>query len=260
MSRKGRESSPHLALIALLLCTYLLAAAEPLAAAATLSVHAGFSPDRLNAPTNLALTASFAPAEITPPPVRRFTLYAPAGMTVDTRGAGTCAAATLERLGPSGCPENSRAGFGGGVGVVQLPAETIHERYTLDFFFAAKTSGHLRLLVYANATLPIGVSLVLSARQIFAPAPYGLAFTVEVPPIATFPGAPDASIESAFVTVGSSNVAYYEQVGGKRKLVPLRGLVVPKHCPRGGFPTAGAVDFADGSSLLVKETIPCPHH
>jgi hypothetical protein len=115
------------------------------------------------------------------------------------------------------------------------------------------------LLVYASALAPIAVELVLVAKQIPAPKPYGLGFSVEVPPVSTIPGAADASIESAFVTVGGPNVAYYESVAGKRTLVHLRGLVVPKHCPNGGFLTEGTVDFADGTTLTVNPTIPCPH-
>ena len=53
-------------------------------------------------------------------------------------------------------------------------------------------------------------------------------------------------------------VAYYESVAGKRKLVHLKGLVVPGRCPAGGFPTAGTVDFQDGSTLTVNSSIPCP--
>jgi hypothetical protein len=36
-------------------------------------------------------------------------------------------------------------------------------------------------------------------------------------------------------------------------------MVVPKTCPRGGFPVDGIVEFADNSTLTVKPTIPCPH-
>jgi hypothetical protein len=103
------------------------------------------------------------------------------------------------------------------------------------------------------------VEFVLVARQVPAPKPYGLGFTVEVPPISTFPGASDASIESAFVTVGGPNIAYYESVRGKRTLVRLKGIVVPKRCPSGGFPAEGTVDFTDGTTLTVNPTIPCPH-
>lgn len=226
----------------------------------TLAVHASFSPDQLGASTNLSLTASFLSSTGNPPsPIRKFVLYAPAGIEIDLHGAGTCAPVTLERRGPSGCPVDSRAGFGGGVGVLELPKETIHAPYTLDFFFAPEQRGRLRLLIYASALAPVGVQFVLVARQIPAPRPYGLGFSVEVPPISTFPGAPDASIESAFVTVGGANVAYYESVHGHRTLVHLRGMAVPKHCPSGGFPAEGTVDFADGATLTVNPTIPCPH-
>jgi hypothetical protein len=227
-----------------------------------LIVHASFTPDAPSASTNLSLTASFASGDgdgVPPSPITKFTLYAPAGIGIDTRGAGTCAEAALEQHGPGACPADSRAGFGGGVGVLALPSETIHEPYTLDFFFASKTRGHLRLLVYASAIAPVSVALVVVAKQVPAPPPYGLGFSVEVPPISTFPGAPDASLESAFVTVGGANVAYYEPVAGRRKLVHVKGLLVPKRCPSTGFPAEGIVDFANGSTTIVNSTIPCPH-
>lgn len=226
----------------------------------TLAVHAGFSPDRLGAPTNLSLTAGFLSSTGLPPsPVTRFTLYAPAGIAIDTRGAGTCSQTVLQQRGPTGCPADSRAGFGGGVGALELPAETIHEPYTLDFFFANSASGSLRLLIYASAVAPVSVELVVVARQIPAPPPYGFGFSVEVPPITALPGAPNASIESAFVTLGAPNVAYYESVHGRRELVDLKGITVPRRCPAGGFPTEGIVDFADGTTLTSNPRIPCPH-
>ncbi len=248
----------RIALAVIAVCVCLTAAAVAWAGA-TLSLHASFTPDRLGAPANLALTASLLSGTGgAPSPVTRFKLYAPAGLGVDARGAGTCAAETLQRIGPSGCPEDSRAGFGGGVGVLELPNETIHASYTLDLFFASKKRGHLRLLIYAHAAAPIGVELVVVATQIPAPKPYGLGFSVEVPPISTFPGASNASIESVFVTAGAPNVAYYEPVHGKRTLVHLRGIVVPKRCPSGGFPTKGIVEFTNGSTLTVNSAIPCP--
>ncbi len=245
-------------LVSLALCTFLLLAAIAWAGE-TLTVHARFTPDKLGTSTNLSLTANFSStAGGAPSPVRKFTLYAPAGMGVDTRGAVTCAPATLEKAGPSGCPQDSRVGFGGGVGLVELPRETIREPYTLEFFFAPKSHGHLVFLVYASAVAPVAVELVVVARQVPAPKRYGLGFSVEVPPISTFPGAPDASIESVYATLGAANVAYYENVHGKSKLVHIRGMVVPKSCPAGGFASEGTIDFADGSTLTVNPTIPCP--
>jgi hypothetical protein len=249
--------------VTLLTCACLMLAAVAWAAQGptgqALTLHASFSPDKLGASTNLSLNAKLLSSSTAPPPpIAKFILYAPAGLGIDTRGAGTCAVAVLKQSGPRGCPTNSRAGFGGGMAALELPNETIHAPYTLDFFFAPKENGHLRLLVYASALIPAGVEFVLVAKEIPAPKPYGLGFSVEVPPISSFPGAPDASIESAFVTVGGAHVAYYESVHGRQTLVHLKGLVVPRRCPNAGFPTEGKVDFADGTTLTVNPTIPCP--
>ena len=95
------------------------------------------------------------------------------------------------------------------------------------------------MLVYASALSPVGVELVLVAKQIPAPKPYGLGFSVEVPPVSTIPGASYASVESAFVTLGAPNVAYYKTVHGKKTLVHLRGWSYPRRAPSAGFPQRG---------------------
>jgi hypothetical protein len=226
----------------------------------TLTVHEAFTPDELGAPTNLSIAAQFASSTGGPPsPITKLVLYAPAGLGIDARGASTCNEATLRLHGPSGCPATSRVGFGGGVGMIELPKQVIRERFTIDFFFAPREHGHLALLAYANAVSPVLVELTVIAKEVPAPKPYGLGFSVEIPPISTIPGATLASVESAFATFGSPDVAYYETVHGKRTLVHIKGVVVPKTCPSGGFPTEGKIDFADGSALTVNPTIPCPH-
>jgi hypothetical protein len=66
-------------------------------------------------------------------------------------------------------------------------------------------------------------------------------------------------VESAFLTFGSKNVAYYGMVHGKRKLLHVKGIVIPKTCPHGGFPVQGDIAFADGTTTTANATIPCPH-
>lgn len=244
---------------AILTCACLLLAAVAWATD-TLTVNEAFTPDKLGAPTNLSITAQFSSTTGGPPsPITKLTLYAPAGLGVDAHGTGTCVEATLRLRGPQGCPVNSRVGFGGGVGLIELPKQVIRERFTIDFFFAPREHGHLALLAYASAVAPVAVEITVIAKEVPAPKPYGLGFSVEIPPITTIPGATLASVESAYATFGSPNVAYYETVHGKRTLVHLKGVVVPKICPPGGFPTEGKIDFADGSTLTVNPTIPCPH-
>lgn len=246
-------------LAALLVCTCLVAAAVAWGAE-TLTVKANFAPDKLGAPTNLSVTGKFASTTGGPPsPITNLTAYLPAGVEIDSTGAGTCTAAKLEASGPSGCPADSRVGFGGGVGLIELAREIIHEPYTLDFFFGPRENGHLAILAYVQAFTPASFELVLVAKEIQAPKPYGLGFSVDVPPIPTLPEASNASVESAFLTFGAKDVAYYKTIHGKRRLLHVRGVVVPKACPRGGFPLKATVSFADGSALTIDPTIACPH-
>jgi hypothetical protein len=246
-------------LAALLVCACLAMAAVAWGAE-TLTVHESFSPDKLGASTNVSITGKFASTTSSPPsPITNITAELPAGMEVDSSGAGTCIAATLERLGPSGCPADSRAGFGGGEGLIELAREIIHEPFTLDFFFGPREDGHVAILAYVQALSPAAFELVLVAKEFRAPKPYGIGFSVAVPPIPTLPEASDASVESAFLTFGATNVAYYKTVHGKRRLFHVRGLVLPKTCPRSGFETKATVSFADGSALTIDPTVPCPH-
>jgi hypothetical protein len=225
----------------------------------TLIVKEALTPDRLGAAANLSITASFASsADVPPSPIDRLTLYGPVGLGIQARDAGTCTEAALERRGPAGCPPDSRVGFGGGVAVLALPGQIVREPFTLDFFFESSAGGRLRLLAYASGVSPVGGSLVVVAKEIPAPRPYGLGFSVQVPPVLTIPGAEYVSVESAFATIGASNVAYFKTVHGRQTLVHVKGLTVPARCPFGGFPTRATVEFADGATFTVDPAIPCP--
>ncbi len=228
-------------------------------AAQTLTIHTSFDPDKLGASTNLSATALFgSTVPGVPSPVRHVTAYTPAGLEVDVRGAGTCTVAKLEAVGPSACPADSRLGFGGGVGLLELAGEIIHEPFTLEFFLGPKEGGRLVVLIYVNAVTPVSVQLVLSAKEVHGPKPYGWGVSFEIPIIPTLPGASYASVEKTFFTVGDSKVAYYKRVRGKRKLVHVRGFVVPKTCPAGGFPYEATFSFADGTANTYNGAISCP--
>jgi hypothetical protein len=250
-----------LVLLVAILCGCSCAALVGIAwAGDTLIVNEAFAPDRLGAATNLSITAAFASsADVPSSPVTKLALYAPAGLRIQARGAGTCLETALEQRGPAGCPADSRVGFGGGVAVLLLHGGLVHEPFTLDFFFASPEHGRLRLLAYAYGNSPVGASLVVVAKEIPAPKPYGLGFSIQIPQVSAIPGAAYASVESAFATLGAANVAYFKTFRRRRTLVHLKGLVVPSVCPAGGFPTRGTVEFADGTTFTVNPIIPCPH-
>jgi hypothetical protein len=258
LSGLGRRAARRMLLAILLGCS-CAALAEIAWAGDTLIVKEAFTPDRLGAAANLSIAASFASsADVVPAPISKLTLYGPAGLRVQAQAVGTCTETTLLQRGPAGCPADSRVGFGGGIGVLALPNGLVREPFTLDFFFAASEHGRLRLLVYASASSPVNVELVVTAKEIRAPKPYGLGFSVQVPRVSTIPGAAYASVESAFASIGSSHVAYFKTVHGRRTLVHVGGLIVPTRCPAGGFPTRGTAVFADGATFTVNPAIPCP--
>jgi hypothetical protein len=241
-----------------LVCACLLAASVAWAAE-TLTITAGFSPDKLGAPTNVHGTATIGSTSgPLPSPPAEITVEGPPGLKVDVKGVGVCTPATLQADGPEGCPKDSKAGYGGGVGAYELGHEMREEPFTLNFFRGPDEDGHLVLLSYLNAESPVSVQMVFKAQVVREPPPYGLGFTFVVPPIETLPGASNATAKSIYITLGAPNAAYFETVHGKRRLVHVKGIVAPRHCPRGGFPYATRFTFEDGTTNAVMGTIPCP--
>lgn len=227
----------------------------------TATIHASVSPGRLGSPISLTATVSFSSSDPNPqPPVVKVAAYGPAGMTVDTRGAGICTASpsTLEEVGPSACPADSRVGFGKATGLQELAHELIPCPFTFEFFLRPKESGHLSLLIYVSAVTPAAEQLVLTATEVRAPAPYGIGIGFAVPIVHSLPEAPLGWVQRLSMTLGSAHVAYRRVIHGKQRLLHVRGLVAPRTCPRGGFPFEGVFEFADGSSTTSKATVPCP--
>ena len=228
-------------------------------AAETVSItEAGFSPDKPGMPTNAFGSATIeSTTGPVPSPITHVNVYGPAGVTLDLEGTGVCTEAILRRVGPSGCPANSRAGFGGGQGIYQLGKELVEEKYTLDFFLSDNRPGHTQLLIFLMGSSPVLVEVIFTATVIRGPKPYGLGFSVKVPLIKVLPEASNASAKSAFLTLGAHNVAYYRTVHGKRKLFHVKGIILPKRCPRGGWPVASQFTFEDGTTVMATRTVPC---
>lgn len=246
-------------LVLVLLVCVIASGVSVVWASETLTVHLRFHPDKLGASTNLTATGAFhGLGGGVPSPITQVVAYLPAGLKMNLEGATSCSALKLELNGPSACPARSRIGFGGGMGLLELGKEMVHEPFTLDLFLGARRNGHMVVLGYVNATSPASVQFVVRAEEFRAARPYGIGFRIQVPPIPTLPGASNASVESAFITVGDRNVAYFVTVHGKRRLVHLKGIEVPDRCPVAGFPYKALVSFEDGTSLTNTGTISCP--
>jgi hypothetical protein len=251
---------PLYSLLALAFCVLPLVFAGTAHAEQTVKItSAGFTPDKLGIPTNVFGSATIGSTDLPlPSPITHVDVYGPAGVTLDLRGSATCSEATLENLGPEGCPANSKAGVGGGEGVYEIAHELIQEKFTLEFFLGDNRPGHTLLEIYLDGVSPVSIQLVFTAPVIDSPKPYGLGFSLNVPLIKVLPEASDASAVSSFLDLGAKDVTYYKTVKGKRKLFHVKGIIAPKSCPAGGWPVASRFTFEDGSTVMSTSKIACP--
>jgi hypothetical protein len=246
--------------VAALACAISLLAASPALAEETVRIgEAGFSPNVLGAPTNAFGNATIGSTNLPiPSPITHVDVFGPAGLTLNLEGSATCAREALERVGPSGCPANSKAGTGGGEGIYELAGEVIKEPYTLEFFLADNQPGQVSLIILLKGNSPVEIEVYFTASVIQGPPPYGLGFSVDVPLIKVLPEASDASATSASLNLGAHGITYYKKIRGKRRLLHVKGIILPKHCPRGGWPVASQFSFQDGQTVMAKKTVPCP--
>jgi hypothetical protein len=173
--------------------------------------------------------------------------YLPAGVKLHPQGFVTCSPATLENVGPSGCPKKSQASPVGSAAVVDpIGGELVRENATVQAFFAP--GGQLQF--YSNAAAPISAQLIVSTgHYINSRPPYGPEFVAPVKLVDSVPGAPPVSTESINLKVGA---AYRH---GKRTI--YYGTV-PKRCPKGGFPAKLELTFASGETVTTTYKAPCP--
>lgn len=175
--------------------------------------------------------------------------WLPKGVVLHPQGFVTCSPATLENVGPSGCPKKSQASPVGSASVVDpIGGELVRENATLQGFFAP--GGQIQF--YSNAAAPISAQLIVSTgHYVNSAAPYGPEFIAPVKLVDSVPGAPPVSTESFNIKVGAA----YKK-GGKTVYYGT----VPKTCPKGGFPLKIELGFASGESASATYKAPCPKH
>ena len=156
----------------------------------------------------------------------------PAGVRLHQHGFSTCSEEVLRDLGPRACRASSVASpLGSVLGEVTFGAERVPEEAGLRAFFAPRGG----LLFYTAGRSPVLVEIVSSGH--FVPAhkrPYGLELITAVPPVATVPGAPLASVKRIKIKVGAA-------IRKGRRVISYGYM--PRSCPRGGFPVRTEIVF-----------------
>lgn len=224
-------------------------------------LDATFIPKRLGQRTTLEFGFSFgAPAGQVPSPLTQIELRYPENLGLGLSGLGlaTCADQTLEVSGPSGCPPDSVMGYGAALTGIVLGTTVITESAPITILRSPNQEGHLAVLFSAEGTTPVDTRIVFPGLLLPAPAPFGGQVSVGVPLVPTLPGAPYISVIRLHATIGPQKVTYYEQAGGRTLAYQPKGILLPRSCPRRGFPFAAQFSFLDGSVASAHTIAPCP--
>jgi hypothetical protein len=222
---------------------------EPLQATSA-SITASLSPDRLGARVALTFTVLYAGGAFgVPAPVRRSVVRFPAGMSLDVPSLHSCTVARLRTRGVDGCPTRSRLGTGHALVETRAGPQTIAEDVTLHAFLGPLDNLEPTFEILARGHTPLDERVVFTGSVLADRAPYGEQLVMSIPPVPTLPLEPDASVVTFSLTVGA---------GSRDGAHDQSAVLVPAHCPAGGFPFAAEFTYADGSVGSALATIPCP--
>jgi hypothetical protein len=239
---------------ALLVALGALPPSIAIASGETARIGAQLSPERLGAPTTIALHFQVGGGRRgVPAPLSGIDVFLPGELGFATSGLGVapCGAAALEALGPPACPANSRMGYG--TALVEIPIGPVvrQEKVQLTLFAGPSPDGYLRILIYAIGTFPVEAQIVLTS--VLLPGE----LRISVPLVPSLPGGPDVSLVEMRAVLGG-RLTYYERVHGRTAAYHPKGIGLPERCPRIGFRFAASFSFTDGSRAAASTTVPCP--
>jgi hypothetical protein len=165
------------------------------------------------------------------PPLAQVNFFLPAGAKINSAGFPTCTEAALKNTGPTACKKAVASPVGNALGEVTFGSERVPEETTLQAFFAPNKG----LYFYTQGSSPVSLEILSTGTYVNSgQAPYGLELKSLIPPVATVPGAPLASVKNINVKVGAA-------IKKGKKLISYGTL--PKTCPAGGFPVKAELIF-----------------
>jgi hypothetical protein len=225
------------------------------------TLHASFTPDRLGAETTVRLTLRIPPSPSgLPQPVTGIDIRYPSqlGFADSELGLQTCRRERLESRGWAGCPHDSLMGEGSALVEVPFASRTIVERAPLRVFSQPVQHDLLGLLFAARGRSPVIADLVFGASVLDAAAPFGGLIDAVLPIVPAVPKGPDVVLRELQTTIGPPGLRYSERVKGRLVTFKPKRMLLGLRCPRGGYPFAASVRFADGSTAATRTRVPCP--
>lgn len=189
-----------------------------------------------------------------PPPIIGVNFYLPSGTKLHPSGFPTCSPSLLEQFGPIKCPKGSAAGpIGRVLGFVTFGDQRVEEAVELSSFYAP--GGGIEF--FADGHSPVSIEVLSKGHYVHLNGAEGFGWKVEVevPLVASVPGAPYASVKTITGKLGSAFKSHGKTIYYGR---------VPSTCPKSGFPLKTEVIFAENGepskpeTVTVHDTAPCP--
>jgi hypothetical protein len=218
------------------------------------SISAGFSPERLGAPTAVSLGFDVRAVDGgLPAALTGIELRYPRELGLGTSGLGlaACDPAKLKLDGPRACPPDSIMGRGSALAKFQVSPEVSEETASIALVAGPSQNGYLKLLISATGAYPVAARIVMSTLLV----PGRL--RISVPLVPGVPEGPDVAVVAVNATIGG-RLTYYERVHGRRTAYRPRGVLLPRRCPRGGFRFSATFSFLDGAHAQAGTVVPCP--
>lgn len=238
---------PLALLLALVVCVSPASAAQ---SSTTATIVPSLLPDRLGAEGALQLTIDYSGGESAVPlPVSSTVLRFPVGLGVEIPHLRSCSPTRLRTHGPSACPPQSLLGHGHAIAEAQVGSQVVSEGIDLTLFVGPFHNLQPTFEILGRGYSPFNERVVLSGTVRPDNPPFGEDLVLSIPPIATLPLEPDASIVNMSLTVGTVKPHHP---------ITLNTIVVPPSCPAGGFPFAAEFTYADGSTGSALASVSCP--
>ncbi len=233
----------------------------PPVASPPVNLKAALTPERLGKGTTVHVGFRIRPRpDESVSPVTSIVIRYPHGLGLASSDLGveSCTLARLQAGGPTACPADSLMGAGTATVQVALNDETLSERGRVTVVSAPVQNGHLALLYFVSGDLPVLARLVLPGLVLPTAPPFGGFLETTVAPVLSVPEGPDVALTQMQTTLGPTGLLYNERRDEKTVFFRPEGILLPRNCPRGGFPFSIRLSFEDGTTSTARTAVPCP--
>lgn len=242
-------------------CTSIPALIPAAKAAPSVKLAASFSPEHLGRGTTIRIGFHVAyPNGEAPLAATAIQFFLPPGLGIATSELGlqNCLPAQLEQLGRAACPANSLMGHGSATTAVPFGSRFVIEHTGVTLFSGPVQGGDPQLLFVTVGEYPVIAEIIFSALVLPVGPHFGGLIETKLPLVPSVPEGPDVALLGLQTTIGPAGIVYHEDIGGRVVNFRPRGILLPRSCPRGGFPFAVHLSFSNGAGAGAGTTVPCP--